>query len=229
MWLPFTMRVDKKPFDDVRVRQAFRLVVDREQMIEQVLSGFGTLGNDMFAPLDPNYPDFPQRTRDIDKAKKLLAEAGYPDGLDVELVTAPIQSGAVESAQVFAQQASDAGIRVKIRKVDATTFFGDEYLKWDFAQDFWNTRDFLAAVSSPVSMEESPFNETHWDDKDFTKLFEEGRDRCPMPRPDATLNTKLQKMLYDEGGYIIWGFANQVDAFQKYVGGLVPNCDRTAV
>src|SRR5699024_2697139 len=44
MWLPFTMRVDKKPFDDVKVRQAFRLVVDREQMIEQVLSGFGTIG-----------------------------------------------------------------------------------------------------------------------------------------------------------------------------------------
>ncbi|WP_441899536.1 ABC transporter substrate-binding protein, partial [Microbacterium sp.] len=48
MWLPFTMRVDRPPFDDVKVRQAFRLVVDRDQMIEQVLSGFGTVGNDMF-------------------------------------------------------------------------------------------------------------------------------------------------------------------------------------
>src|SRR5699024_10315887 len=115
--------VDKKPFDDVKVRQAFRLVVDREQMIEQVLSGVGTIGNDMFGPLSENYPDFPQRKQDSDKAKKLLAAAGYPDGLEVDLVTAPIQSGAVESAQVFAQQAAEAGITVKIRKVDATTFF----------------------------------------------------------------------------------------------------------
>ena len=117
------------------------------QMIEQVLSGYGTIGNDMFGPLSENYPKFPQRKRDIDKAKKLLAEAGYPDGLEVELVTAPIQSGAVEAAQVFAQQAADAGITVKIRKVDATTFFGDEYLEWDFAQDFWYTRDFMPQAS----------------------------------------------------------------------------------
>ncbi|WP_413333821.1 ABC transporter substrate-binding protein [Brevibacterium sp. GP-SGM9] len=221
MWLPFTMRVDKKPFDDVRVRQAFRLVVDREQMIEQVLSGFGTVGNDMFAPLDPNYPDFPQRTRDVGKAKQLLAEAGYPDGLDVELVTAPIQSGVVESAQVFAQQAAEAGIRVTIRKVDATTFFGDEYLQWDFAQDFWNTRDFLAQCISCV-VDESPFNETHWDDEDFTKLVKKARAMTDA-KARRDLEHEAQKMLYDSGGYIIWGFANQVDAFQKYVGGLVPN------
>ena len=221
MWLPFTMRVDKKPFDDVRVRQAFRLVVDREQMIEQVLSGYGTVGNDMFGPLSENYPKFPQRKQDLDKAKKLLAEAGYPDGLDVELVTAPIQSGAVEAAQVFAQQAADAGIRVKIRKVDATTFFGDGYLKWDFAQDFWYTRDFMPQVIS-CSLSESPFNETHWDDPQFNKVFDKAR-AIPEAEKRRDLEHELQKMLYDEGGYIVWGFANQVDAFQKYVGGLVPN------
>src|SRR5699024_8949075 len=110
MWLPFTMRVDKKPFDDVKVRQAFRLVVDREQMIEQVLSGLGTVGNDMFGPLSENCPGFPQRRQDIAKATMLPAEAGYPGGLEVELATDPSQSGAVESAQVFAQQAAEAGI-----------------------------------------------------------------------------------------------------------------------
>src|SRR5699024_2831835 len=82
MWLPFTMRVDTEPFADGRGRQAFRLAVDREGMIEQVLSGHGRVGNDMFAPFDPAYPDFPQRTQDIDEAKRLLAEAGYPDGID---------------------------------------------------------------------------------------------------------------------------------------------------
>lgn len=221
MWLPFTMRVDRPPFDDVKVRQAFRLVVDRDQMIEQVLSGFGTVGNDMFGPLSENFPDFPQRKQDIPKAKKLLAEAGYPDGLEVELVTAPIQSGVVEAAQVFAQQAAEAGIRVKIRKVDATTFFGDEYLQWDFAQDFWYTRDFLPQCVS-CSMDESPFNETHWDDPGFTKIVEKARGISDSA-DRKNLEHEAQKQLYDDGGYIIWGFANQVDAYQKYVGGLVPN------
>ncbi|MGI8310191.1 ABC transporter substrate-binding protein [Saccharopolyspora hattusasensis] len=53
--MPFTMRVDRPPFDDVRVRQAFRLVVDREQMIKQVLGGHGTASNDIYSPADPVY------------------------------------------------------------------------------------------------------------------------------------------------------------------------------
>src|SRR6266705_5451630 len=49
-WLPICMAIDMPPFDDVRVRQAMRLLVDRPTMIEQVLSGYGSLGNDLYAP-----------------------------------------------------------------------------------------------------------------------------------------------------------------------------------
>ena len=76
-WVPFTMRVDVAPFSDVRVRQALRLVVDRQQMIDQALNGFGILGNDMYSPFDPAYADdLPQRVQDIDQAKSLLKQAG---------------------------------------------------------------------------------------------------------------------------------------------------------
>ena len=51
-WVPFTMRVDQAPFNDVKVRQAMRLIVDRQAMIDQTLSGYGSLGNDMYAPFD---------------------------------------------------------------------------------------------------------------------------------------------------------------------------------
>jgi peptide/nickel transport system substrate-binding protein len=222
MWLPFTMRVDKEPFDDVRVRQAMRLAVDRPGMIEQVFSGHGQIANDMFAPYDPDYPsDLPQREQDIEEAKRLLAEAGYPDGLTVELVTAPIQSGAVEAAQVFAQQAKAAGITIDIRRVDTTTFFGENYLQWDFAQSFWYTRNFVPQAVSCV-LEESPFNETSYVDDEFTDRLD--RIRAELnPRVRGELIRQAQHQLYDEGGYIIWGFGNQVDAYQTYVGGFVEN------
>jgi len=221
-WMPFTMRVDKAPFDDVRVRQAFRLVVDRQQMIDQVLSGYGQLGNDMYGILDPAYPhQFPQRKQDIAQAKKLLADAGHPNGLSVELVTAPIQSGVVEAAQVFAQQAKAAGINVKIRRVDATTFFGDNYLKWDFAQDFWNSRNILGQTVAGTT-KKAPFNETHWNDPHFEQLTKEARGLVDKQKR-AKVIQESQKILYEEGGYIIWGFANQVDAYQKYVAGLKKN------
>src|SRR5699024_9008217 len=134
------------------------------------------------APFDPGYNDaLPQRQQDVTKAKKLLAEAGYPDGIDVELVTAPIQAGAVEAAQVYAQQAAAAGIRVKIRKVDTTTFFGDSYLEWPFAQDFWYTRNFISQTSSG-SMPNSPFNETHWDDEEFQEILTEAKAELDLDR-----------------------------------------------
>ncbi|KAA9394702.1 ABC transporter substrate-binding protein [Kocuria coralli] len=222
MWLPFTMRVDVEPFDDVRVRQAFRLAVDRQQMIEQVLSGYGDLGNDMFSPYDSSYPsDFPQREQDVAEARRLLDEAGYPDGITVELVTAPIQSGVVEAAQVFAQQAADAGITVEIRRVDTTTFFGEQYLQWDFAQSFWYTRNFLPQARNCATAD-SPFNETGWVNEDFTALLDEAQAELDETRRNELVR-QAQQQLFDEGGYIIWGFANQVDAYQRYVLGLQEN------
>ncbi|GAB3267686.1 ABC transporter substrate-binding protein [Arthrobacter pigmenti] len=222
MWMPFTMRTDKKPFDDVRVRQAFRYAVDREQMIEQVLSGHGTVANDLYAPFDPGYADkLPQRKQDIKKAKELLAEAGYPDGIDVELVTAPIQAGAVAAAQVFAQQAKDAGINVNIRRVDTTTFFGDNYLKWTFAQSFWYTRNFLPQANN-CALPDSPFNEVHFNNSKFMALYHEARSTIDEEQRNKLI-AEAQTIAYNEGGYIIWGFSNQADAHQKYVAGMVPN------
>src|SRR5215212_6100293 len=72
-WIPICMAIDMPPFDDVRVRQAMRLIVDRQGMIDQILSGYGFEGNDLYAPFDAGYAsDLPQREQDIDQAKSLL-------------------------------------------------------------------------------------------------------------------------------------------------------------
>ncbi|WP_082911594.1 ABC transporter substrate-binding protein [Enteractinococcus helveticum] len=221
MWLPFTMRVDVAPFDDVRVRQAFRLAIDRQQMVDQVFSGHGFVGNDMYAVFDPAYPqDLPQREQDIAQAKQLLAEAGYPDGISVELVAAPIQSGAVEAAQVFAQQAAAAGINISIRRLDETAFW-ENYLEWDFALSFWYTRNFLAQTSQST-VEGAPFNETHWLDADYAAAVAAARAERDDEQRYAMIRQQQQR-LYEEGGYIIWGFFNQVDAYHSYVVGLQEN------
>ena len=160
-WQPFTMRVDAAPFDDVRVRQAMRLIVDREQMVDQVLSGQGRIANDLYAPYDPGYAtDLPQREQDLEQAKSLLKQAGQ-EGLRSSSSPRRSFQGIVEAAQVFAEQAKGAGVDVKLRKVDSGTFYGDNYLKWPFAQDFWATRVYLAQVAQG-DLPDSPFNETHW-------------------------------------------------------------------
>lgn len=216
-WQPFTMRVDRAPFDDVRVRQAFRLIVDRQQMIDQVLSGHGQLGNDLYARYDPMYAsDLPQREQDLEQAKSLLAKAGR-SGLKVELVTAPVFGGAVEGAQVFAQQAKGAGVDVKLRKVDSGTFYGDNYLQWIFSQDFWYTNYYLVQAAQ-ATLPGAPYNETHWSDPNWIDLVERARGEVDDSRREELLH-EAQRIEYEQGGYIIWSFSNQIDAFSKKVTG----------
>jgi peptide/nickel transport system substrate-binding protein len=219
-WQPFTMRIDVAPFSDVKVRQAFRLMVDRPQMIAQVLSGEGSIANDLYARYDPVYAkDLPQRKQDLAQAKSLLKQAGR-ENLTVELVTAPVFQGVVEAAQVFAEQAKGAGVNVKVRKVDTGTFYGDNYLKWPFAQDFWASRVYLAQVAQG-DLPNSPFNETHWGKGRFEQLIQQARAEVDAAKRADILH-EAQKMQYEQGGYIIPYFSNIIDAYSAKVGGFVP-------
>jgi peptide/nickel transport system substrate-binding protein len=217
-WTPFTMRVSDAPYSDVRVRQALRLVVDRQQMIDQVLDGQGSLGNDLYAPFDPVYAgDLPQRQQDIDQATSLLRQAGHSD-LRIELTTsAGIAAGTVEAAQVFVQQAAKAGIKVKLNNTQ--DFYGKNYLKWPFAQDYWFTRNYLPQVHQG-SLPTSPYNECNWSDPKFIELVTQAEVTVDEAKRKQ-LCQDAQKIEYESGGYIIYAFNNQVDAAAKKVGGLV--------
>lgn len=217
-FIPFTMRVDTPPFDDVRVRQAFRLIVNRKQMVSQALAGHGDVGNDMYSRYDPCFPNgVPQREQDIEKAKQLLKEAGY-ESLEVELVTSPVGAGFVESAQVFAQQAKAAGVKVHVNRVDPGVFYGDQYLKWPFAQDFYYTHGYISQIQQS-SLPDAPFNETHWNDPEWLQLVEEAM-QTSEPEKRCSLIQKAQKIEHDRGGFIVWGFPNAIDAYHQRVNGL---------
>jgi peptide/nickel transport system substrate-binding protein len=222
-WDPITMRIDQKPFDDVRVRQAFRLIADREQMIEQALSGYGWMGNDMYAPLDPGYPhDLPQRQQDLEQARSLLKQAGYDNNLTVQLTTSTaVGAGQVAAAQVFAEQAKGAGVTVNVNKVDPGVFYGDQYLKWTFAQDYWGTRNYLAQTQLSTQPK-SPYNECHWKDDQWQKIVDEA-----FRTSDETKRNELvaaaEKIEYERGGYLIWQFNTLLDAYSDKLGGVIPD------
>ncbi|HTU28680.1 MAG TPA: ABC transporter substrate-binding protein [Solirubrobacteraceae bacterium] len=222
-WQPFTMRVDQAPFSDTRVRQAMRLIADRPQLVLQVLSGQGRIANDLYSPFDPAYDSsLPQRHQDIEKAKFLLKQAGH-EGLRVQLTTSPVFQGVVQAAEVFAQQATAAGVTVKLNQVNTTIFYGSNYLKWPFAQDFWATREYLPQVAQG-SVPSAPFNECHWaqagttDAAMFVKLINEATRTLDTPKRIELLHD-AQRLEYENGGYIIPYFSNQIDAYTSKMGG----------
>ena len=216
-WIPFTMRLDAKPFDDVRVRQAMRLIVDRKQMIDQALNGYGEIGNDLYSPFDPDYigNQLPQREQDIDQAKFLLKQAGHED-LQVELTTSEaVGAGGVESANLFAQQAKKAGVDVKVTKVDGSVFFGDQYLSWPFAQSFYGTRNYIPQAEG-CATSNAPFNETHFYNPTFDGLIKDAETTLDADKR-RTLLQDAQEIEWNEGGIILWAFTDQVDAYSDSV------------
>ena len=216
------MNLTAKPFTDVRVRQAFKLIPDRQAMIEQAYAGLGTLGNDMYSPFDPGYPtDIPQREQDLEQAKSLLKEAGY-DNLTVTLVTSDaVGSGVVSAAQVYSEIAKGAGVTVKVNKVDSAIIYGDRYLSWPFSQDFWYTHNYLTQVTS-ASLPTSPYNATHWADDNWLKIVQEAF-RTGDETKRNELIAEAQKIQFDNDGLIIWSFNDQVDGYTPKVGGVVPD------
>jgi len=218
-WNPFTMRVDQPPFDDVRVRQAFRLIVDRPKMMEIVFGGHGTIGNDIFAIWDSAYDHgIPQRQQDIEQAKHLLKAAGR-EGLTVQLVTADIAQGVVNMAQVFAQQAALAGVKVNLRKVTVTDFYGPNYLKWVFAQDYWYYQPYLPQVQQ-ATLPTAPFNETHFDNPRYNALYQQALSTLDEAKRTEIAH-EMQMIDYTEGGYIIPFFPPVIDGYGANVQGVV--------
>ena len=175
-WVPFTMRVDQAPFTDVRVRQAMRLIVDRQQMIDQTLSGYGSLGNDMYAPFDVAYAsDLPQREQDIDQAKSLLGRgrARRASRSSCSPATTSARSPRRRPTCSWSRPSWPASTSRSPRRPRSTTTSTCPYT---FAQDFWNTRNYIpqAVVGTFPPEQGGTYNETHWDNQEHRDLVNAG-------------------------------------------------------
>jgi len=223
-WLPLCMAIDMPPFDDVRVRQAMRLIVDRKTMISQVLSGYGVPGNDLYARFDPGYDSsLPQRNQDISEAKRLLKAAGKQN-LVVDLHTTNGAAGMVDVATVFANQAQAAGVKINLH--NDPNYYGNQYLKLAFSIDFWGTRSYLNQVQQG-SLPNSPYNETHWPPKsglgsNFITLYNQALATTDTGKR-IEIEHEMQKLEYDIGGYIIPFFNDLIDGYSDKVKGLKPS------
>lgn len=177
-WRGIVFNTQAKPFDDVRVRQAIKAAVDRKAMLELAASGGGELGCD--TPVGPadQYrvqhdvaKDCPQ---DIAKAKSLLAAAGYPNGIDIELHVATIEAVWPAIAEAFQQQVAPAGIRVKITQVPSDGYWSNVWIKKDAVMTRWNDRP-ADAIMNEVFRSGTRWNESRFADPKFDAMLDAAR------------------------------------------------------
>ncbi|MGF1662582.1 MAG: ABC transporter substrate-binding protein [Kineosporiaceae bacterium] len=216
---PLVMRTDTPPFDDPRVRQAVRLVLDREQLLDTVFLGYGDVGNDLLTPQDPSSPaDLEQRQRDVDEARRLMAEAGLTDGVDVTLHSTTAFPGMDTAATLVAQQVAEIGIRAQVELAPPDTYFVDVYAQEPFYVSYLGGIPFLDVVRVALTPG-SPTNETAWDDPQWSADLD-----AALAEPDAetrrALLADLQTRLRDEGGYAVWALSDRLDLAAPGVTGV---------
>jgi peptide/nickel transport system substrate-binding protein len=218
----FLMATDIAPFDDRRVRQAFRLIANRQALIDGALSGFATPGNDLAGRGLPYWLDRPVRKADPERARSLLRAAGHED-LTVTLHTSTIVPGFTEAATLFAQQAKAAGVTVNVKREPANAYFDTSllYTKLDFAQSFW-TVTALGQWYPQSLLSTAVWNETHWRNKAYDKLIQSAIG-APNNAVARRRWREVQLQQYRDGGYIVWANVNLVDGVGKNVKGMKPS------
>lgn len=218
--MPIVMRTADGPYADPRVRAALRLGVDREAMVEQVLSGFGKVANDVLGTGDPDYAkDLPQRERNVRQALQLLDQAGFDRRQRYELLTTEDIPGLAESATLFATQMGDIDVTIDVVKQESNTFWDESWLKAPLYTTYWGTNDSVVFFASKTMVSDAAQNETAWHDPAFDQTY-----RKAVSTTDAaerrTLLHDLQRIEYERSGYLLWGMADGVDLAASTVHGL---------
>jgi peptide/nickel transport system substrate-binding protein len=214
---PIVMRVDQKPFDDVRVRQALKLVQDRVQ-IKELVQPKGLLGYDHWIESnDASYcpdTDVSGLPQDIEKAKALLAEAGYPNGLTLDLAV-PDGDFRTEYAQVYKEQAALAGITININ-IQPSSAFWDQWQQWPFSVTGWNNRVPATANISLALRCGAAWTESYYCNPKLDTLLDQA-DATTDVTAREQLYCQIQTIMQEDGPYLIPFWAVEYTASQSDV------------
>ena len=217
------MRSDRGPAEDVRVRQAFKAATDRAEILDGAVGGLGVTGRD--TPISEIYGDLyldaPEPQQDLERAKELLAEAGYPDGLDITLHT-PQQAPAPAIATIWKEQMSKAGVNVEIQLVPSDVYYGDDvWLEVDFGVTPWASRPYPQPYLDLALVSGAAWNQGHWSDKEFDELSMKASSEIDLDKRVEHYH-RIQEILIERGPVIIPYFVNNLWAARTNVKGLKP-------
>jgi peptide/nickel transport system substrate-binding protein len=222
--LVFRMRTDVKPFDDQRVRDAFKLAQDREQLIKVALRGTGVVaGDDLMIPTDPANPKLSAPPRDVAKAKQLLADAGYPDGFDFEMKVLNAPEWETVAAQTLQQQLKEAGIRLKLTPMVPDGFWA-KWTDWNLAAVEWGHRPLAVQIWNFALRCGAEWNETHWCDKKFEGLLDTASGLLEPEKRKAAY-TQVQEYLRDQSGYAAPFNVSRLFAYSTKLQNYKPRAD----
>jgi peptide/nickel transport system substrate-binding protein len=215
-------RSGPNPFTDRRVRQAANLAIDADAIIKHVLNGLGdrvaTIVNPMAFGYDPNLKPYKQ---DLARAKKLLAEAGFPNGVDITFNQGPptVEPGLLQTSEAIVADMTKAGFRVKQNYIGDNTVtvarIKDSKMgpMFDFSWGYYSVFDADAILYDVLKCNE-PYS--YYCNPALDDLIQQGRSTLD-PKKRAEVYVKAQKLLFDDAAYVfkwglrgVWGISKRV-------------------
>ncbi|SDE20602.1 ABC transporter substrate-binding protein [Ruegeria marina] len=216
----FIMHVDKAPFDNNDLRMALKHAINREDMVEKILRGYGSVGNDM--PINAAYPLFdetiPQRTYDAAKAMEYYKASGH-DGSPIELRTSDVAfPGAVDAAALFQQTAAAAGIPLEIKREPGDGYWSEVWNVQPFCASYWGGRPVQDQMYSTAYLSTADWNDTKFKNADFDAMLLEARAELD-PAKRKEIYSQMGQIVRDTGGLICPMFNDFVDATSNLLTG----------
>ncbi len=194
-----------KPFDDKRVRQAMRYAIDSNAVLQIAHRGLGQPGeHHHVSPVHPEYAKLAPPRRDVARAKKLLSEAGYPNGLDVEIICRPQPAWELLAVQTMVEQWKEAGIRVKINVMPSTQYW-EVWTKVPFGFTTWAHRP-LGIMSLALAYRSGgPWNESKYSNPEFDRLLTQAEGTLDVAARREIM-ARLETILQEDGPIVqpVW-------------------------
>ncbi|TDB99264.1 ABC transporter substrate-binding protein [Actinomadura sp. 7K534] len=212
------MKTDRPPFDDPDAALAVKLLADRARLVEVVMGGRGTVGNDMYGKGFTYYPeDVPQRERDVAEARALLRKTGALNK-EVTFYTSTAANGFVDAAHMFAEQAGEAGLRVKVVTGPPESYYTDQLEKGVLGSHRTGATPIPTYISDRL-LTDAPQNASAWRRADFDKEFREAQ--AIVDEEERTRRYGgLQRRVRDEGGLLLWGHPDWLNAVSSRLNGV---------
>ena len=224
----FIMHCDKAPFDNNDMRMALKLAINRDEMVQKILGGLGSIGNDF--PINAAYPLFdasiPQRTMDAALAAEHYKKSGH-DGSPIILRTAQgAFPGAVDAANLFAASANAAGIPLQVQLEPDDGYWSNVWNVEPFCASYWGGRPVQDQMYSTAYASTADWNDTKFKNARFDELLSAARGELDQDKRKAEYS-EMAMLVRDEGGVILPMFNDFVCGVSDKVGGWVddPNQD----
>ncbi len=209
----FVMDSRADPFTNNHVRMALKYAINRQQLVDTVLSGFGVVGNDHPIGRSNRFhaDELEQREFDPDRARYHLQQAGM-DSLTVDLSAADAAfSGAVDAAVLFSESAAQAGITVNPVREPSDGYWSNVWMVKPFTAVYWGGRPTEDWMFSTAYAAGAPWNDSFWEHEEFMRLLRAARSELDEDLR-REMYVEMQRIVRDEGSNIIPMFSNYVMA-----------------